>query len=295
MPLYVRKTLVGVCLSTLLNLMGAAAYAKEGDETPAPESGQEEQTSAAVNADVAVDPDAEVGADAPSASSVFYKSVDAKGNITYTDTPPANRTSEALKMPATNSMPMSQSVAPARRENNQDNDHGEEKGPVEYTRFEIVSPANDTVLGQDVETATISVTLEPGLQDGHQLQLFYDGKPVGALGDLSFTVEGLERGTHTAEAKILDDKKRVLKSASKVQFYVYRHSILDGKGNLKDPDKKVPYPVPTGSMPGFGGSQGLDTSETGVGGGDKEANTPEEKKPTRGIPNPAGAKSSRGF
>ncbi|HQQ74004.1 MAG TPA: DUF4124 domain-containing protein [Pseudomonadales bacterium] len=275
MSLCTRKTLLSFCLAALLILPGALVHAKEGDETSAPASRHEEQSNPVVNTDNLVEPTGEA-ADAAPPSNVLYKSVDAKGNITYTDKPPANSASEALKMPSTNTMPMSGSIAPVRRENNQDNDHGEEKkGPVEYTRFEIVSPANDDVMGQDVDMVSINAVLEPGLQEGHTVQLFYNGKPVGNPGDLSFSIEGLERGTYTVEAKIFDQQKRVIKSTQKIQFHVKRHSVLN-----KAAANNKPVPKPTGGLLGL----------LGMG----RAGVPAPANPVNGFGSPKGAGSMGG-
>lgn len=276
MPLCTRKTLLSVCLTALLILTGAVAYAKEGDETSASQPLPEEQSNATVGMDAPVETSTETASEIVPPSNILYKSVDAKGNITYTDKPPANSTSEALKMPSTNTMPMSESIAPVRRENNQDNDHGDDKkGPVEYTRFEIVSPGNDEVLGQDVDTVSIGAVLEPGLQEGHTVQLFYNGKPVGGPGDLSFSIEGLERGTYTVEAKIFDQQKRVIKTTPKIQFHVKRHSVLN-----KAAANNKPVPKPAGGILGL----------LGMG----RAAAPPPANPANGFGSPKGASSMGG-
>lgn len=272
MPLCTRKTLLSVCLAASLILSGATAYAEDGDESS--KSRHKEQPSSMADTAAPIEAGVEAADAAAPSNNVLYKSVDAKGNITYTDKPPANSASEALKMPSTNTMPMAPPVVNVKRKEGE-GEGDKEKGPVEYTRFEIVSPANDEMLGQDVDMVTISAVLEPGLQEGHTVQLFYNGKPVGNPGDLSFSIEGLERGTYTVEAKIFDQQKRVIKSAPKIQFHVRRHSVLN-----KAAANNKPVPKPTGGLLGL----------LGMG----RAGVPAPANPVNGFGSPKGAGSMGG-
>lgn len=174
---------------------------------------------------------------------VVYKSVDANGNTIFTDIPPVNRPSEAIKVQSANTMPARQSVSSESSEE-------EQAGSVVYTRLEITSPANDEVLGQEIEFVTLAAQLEPPLQEGDVLQLYYDGKPVGD-GSSSHTVTELERGTHTVEAKIFDKKKKLLKTSPSIQFHVRRISSLNSLTAKPLPSKGV-----SGPQGGYGGPKG---------------------------------------
>lgn len=195
---------------------------------------------------------------APAAKTV-YRSVDANGKVTFTDIPPKDRPSEAIKVHAANTMPVGQPSAQGEGATSE-----KKKESVKYTRLEITSPANDETFGQDVESVTLAAQLEPGLQDGHTFQLYFDGNPVGT-NEMSYTVNGLERGTHTVEARIFDKNKKVLKSASPVQFHVRRISVLNKVSAVAPPAGSKQPGTPTGgygspkgvgSMGGSGGSGG---------------------------------------
>jgi hypothetical protein len=262
----------GVCVAAVFSLSGAALWAQEntvgGEEVPSSQApaGQPApvdqpapvEQPAPVQQPTATDQ--AVAPDAAPPSRVVYKSIDSTGKVTFTDIPPKDRPSEAVKVHAANTMPIGASAAPS--ENGSISE--KKKGPVKYSRLEITSPANDETLGQDVDSVTLAAQLEPGLQDGHTFQLYFDGNPVGS-NEMSYTVNGLERGTHTVEAKVFDKNKRVLKSASPVQFHVRRISALNkvsaatlpaGGNQPGTPTGGFGSPKGAGGMGGSGGSGG---------------------------------------
>jgi hypothetical protein len=53
---------------------------------------------------------------------------------------------------------------------------------------------------------TVGVHLEPGLQEGHHIEVQYDGNSVQDWPPeaLSHTLTDLERGAHTVSARVLD-------------------------------------------------------------------------------------------
>jgi hypothetical protein len=157
-----------------------------------------------------------------------------------------------------NSIPLGTSIAPKVQPRDGETGEGDaekEKGPGSYTRLEITSPANDEAMGHDVDSATIAAVLEPGLQDGHKIKLYLNDNPVGD-GSLSYTVSPLERGTYRVQAKVFDQKDKMLKASAIVEFHVRRASINDpGRKNF-EPGKKPPggagSPSGIGSFPAIG-------------------------------------------
>lgn len=283
----------GVCIAAVFSLSGlvwgaqrdpvtgeelpveisAPAKTTASEEQPAPVD-QPVSVDQAASADQATEPEP-----APPASKVVYKSIDSTGKVTFTDVPPPDRPSEPIKVHAANTMPVGRSSAP---EENSD----KKQGPVKYTLLAITSPANDEVYGQDVESVTLAAQLEPGLQDGHTFQLYFDGKPVG-VNEMSYTVSPLERGTHTVEAKVFDKNKRLVKSSPQVQFHVRRISAINKVSAATLPARtNPPGTQPAALTGGFGspkGAGGLGGSGTVSGAGS-----------TGGAASPGDAVSSRG-
>ena len=227
-----------LCVVAVFCLSGSALWAQDeradgvADVVPSVDSAPVEEAPAAP----------------PATGKLVYKSIDSKGQITFTDSPPAGRPSEAIKVKAANTMPVRMSAPEGEIS-------GQDEKKKEYT-VEITSPANDELFGQDTESVTIAAQLSPGLQDGDTFQLYYDGKPVGG-GETAYTVTELYRGTHTVEAKVFDGKKKLLKAASPVQFTVRRTSALN---NLTATQPAKGDPVPAPPMSGFGGIKGAGSS-----------------------------------
>jgi len=155
-----------------------------------------------------------------SASAEIYRWVDEKGKVHFSDKP-VNDAAKAyvpeplLVVPAG---PAAGGLKPLNRPANQ---------PVKYERLSITAPANDHAFTPD-KTASIAVTLqlEPGLQraKGHQLVLYLNGKLYTQGSQSSFTLNGLNRGTHSVHAEVIDQKGKKLKSSDSVSFHVQKHS-----------------------------------------------------------------------
>lgn len=235
----------------------------------------------------------------PVALEQVYKSVDAKGNVVFTDSPPADKPSEAVTIQPANTMPLGTSRLPQepRYGDTGESGEGDKKAAVSYTRLEITGPTNDDVFGQDVDSVTIAAVLEPGLQDGHTVQLYFNGNPVGT-GSLSETVSPLERGTHTVQAKVFDASGKLVLESSIVQFHVRRTTAKKVSDNDTAPAKptgmlatllgrsqpKPPVDIPSGfgSMKGFGsGSAPASAGGTKSGGGVGAAS---DIRPSKGVP-----------
>ena len=100
-------------------------------------------------------------------------------------------------------------------------------GPTPYTRCVVVAPANDEVFN-NVNSVTASVLILPGLQQGHRMQVLFDGQPYPAwpAGGLSHTLSDLFRGTHTLSVNVVDASGRSLCSGPAVSFHVRQPSLL---------------------------------------------------------------------
>lgn len=239
MALYFRKVQARICLASLLVLAVTPSLA------------QDDSANTTSVADGIAPVDAAPAASAATGRTV-YKSLDSKGMVTFTDTPPVGRPSEAIVVQSANTMPIGVSGGDGVVSK-------EKKEQVNYT-VTITSPTNDQFFGQEVDSVILNAELVPELRDGSTFQLYYDGKPVGG-GGMSYTVTELYRGTHTVEAKVFDNKKKLLKAAEKVQFHVRRISqLLPQRAKPKEINT-----IPPGSINGSGPMGGA-TGTNGAGG-----------------------------
>src|SRR3990172_5300642 len=143
-----------------------------------------------------------------------YRTVDEHGNVIYTDTPAQG--AEKIRVDEVQTInpgdvPQFVYTPPA--------DAGDT-----YSRLEIVSPENDSVIqGNNV---TVSVALEPplNLRTGHYLELRLDGNEAASGSGLQFTLSNLERGTHTLDMAVVDQSGNRLIISPPVSFTIYQHS-----------------------------------------------------------------------
>lgn len=98
---------------------------------------------------------------------------------------------------------------------------------VVYTSCAVVAPANDEVF-TNVHSVAVSLMVLPGLQQGHRMQVQFDGQPYPAWpeGALSSTLLDLFRGTHTLSVRIVNATGRALCTGPVVSFHVLQPTLL---------------------------------------------------------------------
>lgn len=114
-----------------------------------------------------------------------------------------------------------------------------------YTRFDIVSPAQQETLWNIGGNLTVEIALAPNLRPGNRLDVILDGEPQ-SLNTTSTTVTltDVYRGVHTVEAVILDDAGNEVLRSLPVQVMVQQTSILN-PNNPNRPNRPTP-PANTG-------------------------------------------------
>ena len=148
-----------------------------------------------------------------------YRTVDEKGNVKYTDQPPANDTSaEELTLPSINTQPAVAPKKPTRSSQSEE---------VSYKDIVILSPAQDSTIPPGQLEVVVQVYLEPALRSGHRVQLRHNGQPHGpAVPATSFVIDSLIRGAHTLQAQVVDNTDNPIGQSDTVTIHVKRHSIL---------------------------------------------------------------------
>ncbi len=97
--------------------------------------------------------------------------------------------------------------------------------PFEYQSIEIVSPAAEETLWNIEGTLSVSLALQPGLQQGHQVRVYFDGEPRIVPGT-SFTIDEVWRGVHNIQAEVIDATGRLMIRSQPNRFYVQQNSII---------------------------------------------------------------------
>ena len=153
----------------------------------------------------------------------IYKSVDANGVVTFSDTPPKGPQDKVEKLQAPSQVNSMQAIT-VRSIDAGDRDSGETE--AERT-LSIVSPMDNATIPMGAAIFDVSVEAKPELGDGESLELYLDGEKVGeAQTALSWTLTYVIRGAHTLEAKWTSEDGSILATSEPITVFVLRPSIL---------------------------------------------------------------------
>ena len=166
-----------------------------------------------------------------------YKTVDANGNVTYTDKPPPDG-SKPIKL-----APISVIEAPIyeKAPDPAKADGEDEEIPLRdlrkiYRDFAIISPQSEESVWHPDGPVAVAWNVGNPLQQGMQVTVYLDGKKQATTTDQIIPVAGLERGEHTVTAELKDAKNRKIATAPPVVFFIQRPNIYTNR----------PRPTPRG-------------------------------------------------
>ncbi len=98
--------------------------------------------------------------------------------------------------------------------------------PGEYTSFEIVQPENDATIRNNEGTVAVGLNLSPTLAEGHSIKIFVDGTELkNAMRGTQFSLNKLNRGTHSLLTKVVDADGNVLINSNLVNFHLRQAGI----------------------------------------------------------------------
>lgn len=141
----------------------------------------------------------------------LYKWVDAQGNVHYSDKPQPGATK--IHLPHAQTFTAPAVAAPVPKDSGPPVQQG-------YSSFQISSPAAEETLS-NVQSVTVTVALQPGLQEGDQVTITMDDRRQGPGNSLSATFDNIERGEHTAGATLIEANGQVM-TAPAVTFFVQK-------------------------------------------------------------------------
>jgi Domain of unknown function (DUF4124) len=152
----------------------------------------------------------------------IYKTTDGKGNVVFTDKPPASSgSSERIELsPINSSAPPPEISRPAAPM-----DLEAQAEPISYT-VEILSPPTETTIPMGPGNFSLSASVAPQPQAGETLQLNVDGSPWGdPQSSSSWQLTNVFRGAHDLTVSVIDADGATLASSEPVRVYVLRPSI----------------------------------------------------------------------
>lgn len=156
-------------------------------------------------------------------SAAVYKSVDAEGNVFYTDEPVGN--GKPIDLPPLSTIP------PPKYTLSQPSAESGDSG-TGYT-ISIIAPAQDEFLRDNTGAVPVSAGLEPALNvaAGHRLQYYLDGQKRAEPTESSQIVfANVDRGSHNVAVAVVDSEGEEVTRSSPVQFQLQRQSIKFPRG-----------------------------------------------------------------
>lgn len=156
------------------------------------------------------------------AAAETYKWVDKNGVTHYSDRPAPG----AVKIEIEETRPAT--PPPAAGNAVRSADSSQPTTEPQYKELDLYRPKKDEVFTNVGNTVSVGVRVEPGLQPGHSIWFYMDGKRVDGQTGTSpeFQMKDVWRGTHTVLAVIADQRGKRLISSQPVIFHVRQTSIL---------------------------------------------------------------------
>ena len=150
-----------------------------------------------------------------------YKWVDADGIVHYSDRPQEG--AERVVLPQ--SPPRSaQTRAPRPTASQPTAETEPATAAFEYESITFNSPAAEETLWNIEGVLNVSLSVEPALQTGHQIRVYFDGEPTVVSGT-SFQLEEVYRGVHNLQAEVVDQKGKLMIRSRPNRFYVQQNAI----------------------------------------------------------------------
>ncbi|MDQ7075865.1 MAG: DUF4124 domain-containing protein [Gammaproteobacteria bacterium] len=153
----------------------------------------------------------------------LYKSIDANGQVTYSDRP-SLKTDKPLLLPSQNIMQSINSKTPNEADKTDKTDTSSQN--KNYQSLQILSPKNDSTLRSNNGEISLILQLEPKLQTQHQIRILLDGKEVKLSHSLITAVPNVSRGQHSLSAQVIDADQHILISSPAHTLHLQRHSKL---------------------------------------------------------------------
>lgn len=155
----------------------------------------------------------------PAMAEVFTY-IDAQGNRVFTDQP-GTRNAKRVPLATSNRMSANPSgAAPMTDAKNR------VKPLFHYDMLRVLVPDPDATIRSTAGELIVSVTSEPGLQQGHRYRLLLDGQPTAEPGPSPvFALSNIDRGSHNLSVEILDEQGRTVERTANQPFHMQRISL----------------------------------------------------------------------
>ena len=158
---------------------------------------------------------------AGSATAAVYKHVDENGTIRYTDQPPS-KNAKPMDLPPVQTIGGEPVTTDKETEGGADAPAADTPARAGYTSVELTSPAADQTFNNANPQVIASVAIEPALHPGDRVIFLVDGLPFAAQpGQTSTELSGLERGSHSVQAVIVNASNAIQAQTDPNTFHLH--------------------------------------------------------------------------
>ncbi len=151
-----------------------------------------------------------------------YKWVDEDGVVHFSDRPQEG--AEEVELPRTPRRPPPppprQAAAGQAAE-----EAAPEEQPFRYESLTIGAPLAEETLWNIEGVLNVQLNLQPALQSGHRIRVYFDGEPR-IVNRTSFQIQEVWRGVHNIQAEIVDESGTMLIRSMPNRFYVQQNTIV---------------------------------------------------------------------
>lgn len=150
-----------------------------------------------------------------------YKWVDDDGLVHYSDRP--HEGAELIVLPTSPRRP-AQTRPAARTVSRPPAETEPAPAAFKYESITFNAPVAEETLWNIETILNVSLNIEPALQTGHQIRVYFDGEPRMVSGT-SFQLEEVYRGIHNLQAEIVDETGKLMIRSRTNRFYVQKNTI----------------------------------------------------------------------
>lgn len=160
---------------------------------------------------------------AGAASAQVYKWVDENGVVHFSDTP--REGAELVDVPRSPPRPAPVQARPTPA--GADSDAAGETAPFAYEQLEVAAPGAEETLWNIEGVLSVNLAVQPALQPGHQVFVYFDGERRPVTGT-AFQIEEVWRGVHNIQAEIVDQSGQLMIRSRTNRFYVQQNVVRQG-------------------------------------------------------------------
>lgn len=158
------------------------------------------------------------------ASGQIYRTVDADGNVVFTDIPPREgETGEQIIVETPNLIIAEEALGPRDEWVVEPEDEAEEE-KFSYGSLIVKSPVNDEPIRENAGNITIQSVANPTLRQGHTMRLMLDGQLVKEGSRAEFSLTNVDRGTHWVVMEIYNADGELLIRSEPSSFHMLRYA-----------------------------------------------------------------------